>query len=106
MPSELLRLTEAENGTLAGKKWEPDWGGAEEFQSDPHRRDNILFYEYFHGDTGKGLGASHQTGWTGLVARSLHLFGTLTPEMILNEGKQSYVQSATVTSVAANDNDR
>ena len=43
-------------------------GGTEKFQSDPHWRDHILFYEYFHGDNGAGLGASHQTGWTGLVA--------------------------------------
>ena len=41
-------------------------------QDDPHFRDNVLFYEFFHGDTGKGLGASHQTGWTGLVALLLH----------------------------------
>ena len=41
----------------------------EQLQNDPHFRDNVLFYEYFHGDTGRGLGASHQTGWTGLVAK-------------------------------------
>ena len=46
----------------------PVHGGAAPFQSDPHWRDLILFYEYFHGDNGAGLGASHQTGWTGLVA--------------------------------------
>ena len=46
----------------------PVYGGVEKFQSDPHWRDLILFYEYFHGDSGAGLGASHQTGWTGLVA--------------------------------------
>jgi hypothetical protein len=40
----------------------------EKFQTDPHWRDNVLFFEYFHGDTGAGLGASHQTGWTGLIA--------------------------------------
>ena len=40
----------------------------EKFQTDPHWRDNVLFYEYFHGDTGEGLGASHQTGWTALIA--------------------------------------
>jgi hypothetical protein len=53
----------------------PVYGGAEKFQTDPHWRDLILFYEYFHGDNGAGLGASHQTGWTGLVARLLDLFG-------------------------------
>jgi hypothetical protein len=49
----------------------PVHGGAEKFRSDPHWRDLVLFYEYFHGDTGAGLGASHQTGWTGLAAKLL-----------------------------------
>ena len=53
----------------------PVYGGTAKFQDDPHWRDLILFYEYFHGDNGAGLGASHQTGWTGLVAPSLDLFG-------------------------------
>ena len=44
------------------------FGGAEKFQDDPHWRDYLLFYEYFHGDNGAGMGASHQTGWTALVA--------------------------------------
>jgi hypothetical protein len=44
------------------------YGGAEKFQQDPYWRDCLLFHEYFHGDNGAGLGASHQTGWTGLVA--------------------------------------
>jgi hypothetical protein len=46
----------------------PVYGGTEQFQTDPHWRDLILFYEYFHGDNGAGIGASHQTGWTGVVA--------------------------------------
>jgi hypothetical protein len=46
----------------------PVYGGTAKFQDDPHWRDLILFYEYFHGDNGAGLGASHQTGWTALVA--------------------------------------
>jgi hypothetical protein len=46
----------------------PIYGGTEKFQTDPHWRDLISFYEYFHGDNGAGLGASHQTGWTALVA--------------------------------------
>ena len=46
----------------------PVYAGQDKFQTDPAWRENILFYEYFHGDTGAGLGASHQTGWTGLVA--------------------------------------
>ena len=57
----------------------PVYGGTETFQDDPHWRDLILFYEYFHGDNGAGLGASHQTGWTGLVAPLIQLFGHLTP---------------------------
>jgi hypothetical protein len=44
------------------------WGGQQTFQKDPHWRDEILFYEYFHGDNGAGVGASHQTGWSALVA--------------------------------------
>ena len=46
----------------------PVFGAVEKFQTDPHWRDNVLFYEYFHGDNGAGIGASHQTGWTALVA--------------------------------------
>jgi hypothetical protein len=53
----------------------PVFGGMEKFQTDPHWRDHLLFYEYFHGDTGAGLGASHQTGWTGLVAKLLQQSG-------------------------------
>jgi hypothetical protein len=47
------------------------FGTSEKMQTDPHFRDYVQFYEYFHGDTGRGLGASHQTGWTGLVAKLL-----------------------------------
>jgi hypothetical protein len=61
----------------------PVFGGAHKFQDDPHWRDYILFYEYFHGDNGAGLGASHQTGWTGLVARLIQLFGYMRPEQLL-----------------------
>ena len=53
----------------------PVYGGAKKFQDDPHWHDLVLFYEYFHGDIGAGLGASHQTGWTGVVARLMDLFG-------------------------------
>ncbi len=53
----------------------PVHGGAEKFQTDPHWRDLLLFYEYFHGDNGAGIGASHQTGWTGLVAKLLQQSG-------------------------------
>jgi hypothetical protein len=57
----------------------PVYGGSEVFQKDPYWCDLILFYEYFHGDNGAGLGASHQTGWTGLVAPLLQSRGSLTP---------------------------
>jgi hypothetical protein len=65
----------------------PVYGGTEKFQSDPHWRDHILFYEYFHGDNGAGLGASHQTGWTGLVAKMIQLFGMLDAKKALEAGK-------------------
>jgi hypothetical protein len=52
----------------------PVYGGASKFQHDPHWRDLILFYEYFHGDNGAGLGASHQTGWTGTIALMMDVF--------------------------------
>ena len=69
----------------------PVYGGSEKFQNDPHWRDLILFYEYFHGDNGAGLGASHQTGWTGIVARGLHLFATTTAEQVIQLGKMAAV---------------
>jgi hypothetical protein len=52
----------------------PVHGNRAKFQEDPHWRDLILFYEYFDGDTGAGLGASHQTGWTGIVAKLIHQY--------------------------------
>jgi hypothetical protein len=67
----------------------PVYGGTEKFQNDPHWRDCILFYEYFHGDNGAGLGASHQTGWTGLVAKTMQLFGLLDADSALAGGKKS-----------------
>jgi len=65
----------------------PVFAKAEKFQTDPHWRDHLLFYEYFHGDTGAGIGASHQTGWTGLVAALVELFGTLDGARFLEVGK-------------------
>ncbi|MFL5514840.1 MAG: glucosidase, partial [Gemmatimonadales bacterium] len=67
----------------------PVYGGTERFQEDPHWRDLVLFYEYFHGDNGAGLGASHQTGWTGIVARIMHFFATTTAEQALEAGKSA-----------------
>ena len=63
----------------------PIYGGTKKFQDDPHWRDLILFNEYFHGDNGAGLGASHQTGWTAIIPALMTLFGRLTPEMVLME---------------------
>jgi hypothetical protein len=71
----------------------PVYGGTRKFQEDPHWRDCLLFYEYFHGDNGAGLGASHQTGWTGVIARLMHLFATLTPELAQEGGKRSYFEA-------------
>jgi hypothetical protein len=64
----------------------PVYGGAAKFQSDPYWRDHILFYEYFHGDNGAGLGASHQTGWTGAVAKLIQMFTMLDAGTVLREG--------------------
>ena len=69
----------------------PVHGGTEKFQTDPHFRDYVWFYEYFHGDNGAGLGASHQTGWTGIVARGMHLFATTSAEQLLKLGKTAAV---------------
>jgi hypothetical protein len=70
-----------------GQGRRPVYGGTRKFQEDPHWRDYLLFYEYFHGDNGAGLGASHQTGWTGVIARAMHLFATSTSEQVLELGK-------------------
>ena len=67
----------------------PVYGGTRKFQEDPHWKDYILFYEYFHGDNGAGIGASHQTGWTGVIARSMHLFASTTSDQILELGKKA-----------------
>jgi hypothetical protein len=64
----------------------PVYGATTKFQTDPHWRDYLLFYEYFHGDNGAGLGASHQTGWTGLVARLIQMYGFLSGDAFLEEG--------------------
>jgi hypothetical protein len=66
----------------------PVYGGSAKFQQDPHWRDVILFYEYFHGDNGAGLGASHQTGWTGVIARLLDLFGRVDAADVLMTPKE------------------
>jgi hypothetical protein len=65
----------------------PVYGGTEKFQNDPHWKDYILFHEYFHGDNGAGLGASHQTGWTGLVANFMDISGRIKGTQFLAGGK-------------------
>jgi len=65
----------------------PVFGGAEKFQRDPQWRDNLLFYEYFHGDNGAGIGASHQTGWTGVIAGLIDIFGKLDAATLLQGGR-------------------
>ena len=64
----------------------PVYGDTHKFQNDPHWRDHILFYEYFHGDNGAGLGASHQTGWTGVVAKIIQTLGFLDDKAVLECG--------------------
>jgi hypothetical protein len=78
----------------------PVYGGIERFQTDPHWRDHILFYEYFHGDNGAGLGASHQTGWTGLVAKLIELYGLMDAEQVLKTGKKGVFAEAATKGVA------
>jgi hypothetical protein len=73
----------------------PVYGGTRKFQEDPHWKDYILFYEYFHGDNGAGLGASHQTGWTGLIARVMDLNARLTPERALEIRKDELLAQVT-----------
>lgn len=60
----------------------PVYGGSEKFQTDPHWKDLVLFYEYFHGDNGAGIGASHQTGWTGCIARIIQGMGDITKDVL------------------------
>jgi hypothetical protein len=79
----------------------PVYGATATFQEDPHWRDLILFYEYFHGDNGAGLGASHQTGWTGIVARLLHLFATTSAAQVLEVGKEAAVIEREVAGAGA-----
>jgi hypothetical protein len=74
----------------------PVYGWTEKFQSDPHWRDLILFYEYFHGDNGAGLGASHQTGWTGCVAKVIQLYGLLDGKKALEGGKRAAFKKSDV----------
>ncbi|MBS1242213.1 MAG: Mannosyl oligosaccharide glucosidase [Gemmatimonadetes bacterium] len=93
----LYQVAEELGGRLAGiflkdeSGRRPVYGDTRKFQEDPHWRDCLLFYEYFHGDNGAGIGASHQTGWTGAVARIMHLFATSTAAQALELGKMAAV---------------
>ena len=78
----------------------PVYGGSKKFQEDPNWRDYISFYEYFHGDNGAGLGASHQTGWTGVIARTLDLFARITPQDALETFKDELAARMTRAQVA------
>lgn len=71
----------------------PVYGDCKTFQTDPHWKDYILFYEYFHGDNGAGIGASHQTGWTGCIARIVQSMGDITKEVL----QQPNVDMATLS---------
>jgi hypothetical protein len=92
------RLTRIFLRDAGGKR--PVYGGSEKFQSDPHWRDHLLFYEYFHGDLGAGIGASHQTGWTGLVATLIQLFGTLDAKTFLEVGTKDTAKRAAAVAAA------
>jgi hypothetical protein len=83
---------------LPGKDGKRPWyGGMHKFDKDPHWRNLILFHEYFNGDNGAGLGASHQTGWTGLISALIRLFGTVKAEDLLNHGTFGAVSILTTT---------
>jgi len=84
------RLTAIFTRDARGRR--PVYGGTETFQTDPHWRDLVLFYEYFHGDNGAGLGASHQTGWTGCIAELIRLFGRVDAGQFLEVGRQAAFQ--------------
>ena len=78
----------------------PVYGGTSKLQEDPHWKDYILFYEYFHGDNGAGLGANHQTGWTGLIARGLDVFHRAEPADFLQMSRAELLAKMTRAQVA------
>src|SRR5215469_9727971 len=73
----------------------PVYGGSKKFQEDPYWKDYILYYEYFHGENGAGLGASHQTGWTGVIAELMRAFAQTSAEQILARGQRGYFEAVT-----------
>jgi hypothetical protein len=82
----------------------PVYGGTEKFQTDRHWRDYVLFYEYFHGDNGAGLGASHQTGWTGLVAKLIQLLHVLDAQKVLKGQPRPVMQVYVRPEIPSSDN--
>ena len=87
------RLTRIFLRDVRGRR--PVFGNNTKFQTDPHWKDNVLFHEYFHGDTGAGVGASHQTGWSGCVATLIEIFGNLDAAKLLDQGKKSVFSRTT-----------
>ncbi len=81
------RLTQIFLRDKSGRR--PVYGGTDKFQTDPQWKDYILFFEYFHGDNGAGLGATHQTGWTGLVGKLIEMFGRLEGQQVLEAGRSA-----------------
>jgi hypothetical protein len=79
----------------------PVYGGSRKFQDDSLWQDHILFYEYFHGDNGAGLGASHQTGWTGAVAKLMLMFGALDQKRVLEHGTEAFFKAQTGNSAGS-----
>jgi hypothetical protein len=89
------RITKIFTRNKEGRR--PVYGGSEKFQTDPNWRDLILFYEYFHGDNGAGLGASHQTGWSGTVAKIIQIYGFLDGKELLKGGvKAAFIKDKKV----------
>jgi hypothetical protein len=78
----------------------PVYGASSKFQEDPHWREYVLFYEYFHGENGAGLGASHQTGWTGAIARLIDLFARTSAADWLNDSRSDIAARMTRQQVA------
>jgi hypothetical protein len=80
------------------KGWRPTNGVREKCQTDPYWKDYVLFYEYFHGDTGAGVGASHQTGWTGIVAPLIEMYGAIDAQKLVQSGKKAAFERGEKTS--------
>ena len=78
----------------------PVYGNTQIFQEDPHWRDYILFYEYYHGDNGSGIGASHQTGWSASIAQTMHWFAMGSAEDALKLDKEFFLASGSLKPLA------